>query len=117
MIRTLIPFGDRIGNRSHAEAQRTRRRHKESQNARPPCGLCPKLQIVNCRTLFCILQIAFCDLQFATLPLRSLRLRVRLSMKLAFSSNAYLRFSIEGTIARIASLGYTGIELLADVPH
>jgi sugar phosphate isomerase/epimerase len=38
-------------------------------------------------------------------------------MKLAFSSNAYLRYSIEETIARIAGLGYTGIELLADVPH
>jgi sugar phosphate isomerase/epimerase len=38
-------------------------------------------------------------------------------MKLAFSSNAYLRFSIHQTISRIASLGYTGIELLADVPH
>jgi len=38
-------------------------------------------------------------------------------MKLAFSSNAYLRFSIEETIARVAGLGYRGIELLADVPH
>ena len=38
-------------------------------------------------------------------------------MKLAFSSNAYLRFPIEETIARVAALGYTGIELLADVPH
>jgi sugar phosphate isomerase/epimerase len=38
-------------------------------------------------------------------------------MKLAFSSNAYLRFSIEETIERVAALGYTGIELLADVPH
>jgi sugar phosphate isomerase/epimerase len=38
-------------------------------------------------------------------------------MNLAFSSNAYLRFSIEETIARVASLGYCGIELLADVPH
>jgi sugar phosphate isomerase/epimerase len=38
-------------------------------------------------------------------------------MKLAFSSNAYLRFTIEETIARVAALGYTGIELLADVPH
>jgi sugar phosphate isomerase/epimerase len=38
-------------------------------------------------------------------------------MKLAFSSNAYLRFSIGETIARIAGLGYRGIELLADVPH
>jgi sugar phosphate isomerase/epimerase len=38
-------------------------------------------------------------------------------MKLAFSSNAYLHFSIEDTIAKIASLGYRGIEILADVPH
>jgi sugar phosphate isomerase/epimerase len=38
-------------------------------------------------------------------------------MKLAFSSNAYLRFSIAETIERIAALGYRGIELLADVPH
>jgi sugar phosphate isomerase/epimerase len=38
-------------------------------------------------------------------------------MKLAFSSNAYLHFSIESTIEKIASLGYTGIEILADVPH
>jgi sugar phosphate isomerase/epimerase len=38
-------------------------------------------------------------------------------MKLAFSSNAYLRFPIEETIARIAALSYRGIELLADVPH
>jgi sugar phosphate isomerase/epimerase len=38
-------------------------------------------------------------------------------MKLAFSSNAYMHFSIEDTIERIAELGYTGIEILADVPH
>jgi sugar phosphate isomerase/epimerase len=38
-------------------------------------------------------------------------------MQLAFSSNAYLRFSIAETIERIVALGYTGIELLADVPH
>jgi sugar phosphate isomerase/epimerase len=38
-------------------------------------------------------------------------------MKLAFSSNAYMHFSIEDTIAKIAELGYTGIEILADVPH
>jgi sugar phosphate isomerase/epimerase len=37
--------------------------------------------------------------------------------KLAYSSNAYLNFSIEETIARIAGLGYAGLELLADVPH
>ncbi|MEZ6072375.1 MAG: sugar phosphate isomerase/epimerase family protein [Pirellulales bacterium] len=38
-------------------------------------------------------------------------------MKLAFSSNAYMHFSIENTIEKIAELGYTGIEILADVPH
>jgi sugar phosphate isomerase/epimerase len=38
-------------------------------------------------------------------------------MKLAFSSNAYLRYPIEEAIARVAALGYRGIEILADVPH
>ncbi len=38
-------------------------------------------------------------------------------MKLAFSSNAYLNFPVDETIARIAALGYAGLELLADVPH
>ena len=38
-------------------------------------------------------------------------------MKLAYSSNAYLNFSAEEAIRRIAALGYTGLELLADVPH
>jgi sugar phosphate isomerase/epimerase len=38
-------------------------------------------------------------------------------MKLAYSSNAYQRFSIKETVARIAALGYAGLELLADVPH
>lgn len=38
-------------------------------------------------------------------------------MQLAFSSNAYLHYSIEETIRRIAGIGYRGIELLADVPH
>ena len=38
-------------------------------------------------------------------------------MRLAFSSNAYMNFSIEETIGRIATIGYTGIEVLSDVPH
>ncbi len=38
-------------------------------------------------------------------------------MKLAFSSNAYMHFSIEDTIRKIGDLGYSGIEVLADVPH
>jgi sugar phosphate isomerase/epimerase len=38
-------------------------------------------------------------------------------MRFAYSSNAYTNFSIEETIARIADLGYEGLELMADVPH
>ncbi len=40
-----------------------------------------------------------------------------MTMKLAFSSNAYLHFSIEETIRKVAELGYAGLEVLADVPH
>ncbi len=35
----------------------------------------------------------------------------------AYSTNAYLRFSIEEALHRIARLGYRGVEILADVPH
>jgi sugar phosphate isomerase/epimerase len=38
-------------------------------------------------------------------------------MKLAFSSNAYMHFSVEEAIRRVAQIGYQGIEILADVPH
>ena len=38
-------------------------------------------------------------------------------MNLAFSSNAYMHFSVEETIRRVADIGYRGIEILADVPH
>jgi sugar phosphate isomerase/epimerase len=38
-------------------------------------------------------------------------------MKFAYSANAYMRFSVEEAIRRIADLGYTGIELMADAPH
>lgn len=38
-------------------------------------------------------------------------------MKLAFSSNAYLRFSFNDAAQKIAKLGYQGIEIMADVPH
>lgn len=37
--------------------------------------------------------------------------------RLAYSSNAYLRFGLEEAVARIAALGFTGIELMADTPH
>lgn len=38
-------------------------------------------------------------------------------MKLAFSSNAYLRFSFNDAAKKIGKLGYHGIEIMADVPH
>lgn len=38
-------------------------------------------------------------------------------MKLAFSTNAYLRFPFDEAADRIASFGYDGLELMADVPH
>jgi sugar phosphate isomerase/epimerase len=38
-------------------------------------------------------------------------------MKLAFSTNAYTRFSLEEAIRDIAAAGYSGVEILADVPH
>jgi len=38
-------------------------------------------------------------------------------MRLAFSTNAYLNFPFEEAAARIAGLGYDGLELMADVPH
>lgn len=38
-------------------------------------------------------------------------------LKLAFSTNAYLRFPFHEVAGRIAAIGYEGLELLADVPH
>jgi sugar phosphate isomerase/epimerase len=38
-------------------------------------------------------------------------------MRLAFSTNAYMRFSFDEAAARIAAIGYEGLELMADVPH
>lgn len=38
-------------------------------------------------------------------------------MKLAFSTNAYMRFPFDEAAERIAALGYSGLELMADVPH
>jgi len=45
------------------------------------------------------------------------RNRTGQEMQLSFSTNAYVLFEIEEAIQRIASIGYEGIELLADVPH
>ncbi len=38
-------------------------------------------------------------------------------MKLAFSTNAYKKTSLEAAIDSIAALGYAGVEIMADVPH
>ena len=38
-------------------------------------------------------------------------------MKLAFSTNAYLKFSFAEAVSRLAKIGYAGVEIMADVPH
>jgi sugar phosphate isomerase/epimerase len=38
-------------------------------------------------------------------------------MNLAFSSNAYLHYPFAEAARRIAEIGYSGIEIMADVPH
>jgi sugar phosphate isomerase/epimerase len=38
-------------------------------------------------------------------------------MKLAFSTNAYTRFTLDEAIRDIHRAGYDGVEILADVPH
>jgi sugar phosphate isomerase/epimerase len=38
-------------------------------------------------------------------------------MQLAFSTNAYLNYSFAEAVRRLASLGYRGVEVMADVPH
>lgn len=38
-------------------------------------------------------------------------------MQLAFSTNAYLNHSFADTTARLAGIGYRGVEIMADVPH
>jgi sugar phosphate isomerase/epimerase len=37
--------------------------------------------------------------------------------KLAFSTNAYLKFSFVEAVRRLAAIGYAGVEIMADVPH
>ena len=38
-------------------------------------------------------------------------------MQLAFSTNAYLNYSFADAVARLAAIGYRGVEIMADVPH
>jgi sugar phosphate isomerase/epimerase len=38
-------------------------------------------------------------------------------MNIAFSTNAYLKYSFPEAVRRLAQLGYAGVEIMADVPH
>jgi sugar phosphate isomerase/epimerase len=38
-------------------------------------------------------------------------------MQIAFSTNAYLKYSFSDTVRRLAQIGYAGVEIMADVPH
>jgi sugar phosphate isomerase/epimerase len=38
-------------------------------------------------------------------------------MRLAFSTNAYLKFSFSEAARRLSAIGYEGVEIMADVPH
>lgn len=38
-------------------------------------------------------------------------------MRLAFSTNGYLKFSFAESARRLAQIGYAGLEIMADVPH
>src|SRR5436305_3672529 len=38
-------------------------------------------------------------------------------LRLAFSTNAYLNYSFAEAARRLAAIGYTGVEIMADVPH
>jgi sugar phosphate isomerase/epimerase len=38
-------------------------------------------------------------------------------MQLAFSTNAYLKYSFPEAARRLARIGYAGLEIMADVPH
>ena len=37
--------------------------------------------------------------------------------RLAFSTNAYLKYSFDDAVTKLAKLGYRGVEIMADVPH
>ena len=38
-------------------------------------------------------------------------------MQLAFSTNAYMKYSFAEAARRLAAIGYIGVEIMADVPH
>ena len=46
-----------------------------------------------------------------------IRRQRNLQVKLAFSTNAYLRYPFAEAVASLAKIGYAGVEIMADVPH
>lgn len=40
-----------------------------------------------------------------------------MNIRLAFSTNAYLKYSFTDAVKRLAAIGYDGVEIMADVPH
>jgi sugar phosphate isomerase/epimerase len=40
-----------------------------------------------------------------------------IGQRLAFSTNAYLKFSFAEAVRRLAAIGYGGVEIMADLPH
>lgn len=40
-----------------------------------------------------------------------------MKLRLAYSCNAYMKTSLDDALARIAALGFRGVELMADTPH
>ena len=38
-------------------------------------------------------------------------------MQFAFSSNAFTNFSLKDSIKQISKVGYTGVEIMCDIPH
>jgi sugar phosphate isomerase/epimerase len=42
---------------------------------------------------------------------------LKMKKKLAFSTNAFKRYHLEDSIKEIAKIGYSGVEILCDIPH
>ncbi|MCA9257200.1 MAG: sugar phosphate isomerase/epimerase [Phycisphaerales bacterium] len=40
-----------------------------------------------------------------------------MNLRLAYSCNAYMKTTLDDALARIAAIGYRGVELMADTPH
>src|SRR6478735_8370528 len=50
-------------------------------------------------------------------PCSSVATPLGITMRLAFSTNAYLNHSFADTVSQLARIGYRGVEVMADVPH